>query len=350
MKRILVLLLTVLLLSGCGAAESAQPTTVPTIAPTEATTVPTTEPKRREDMRIFISLPQEDAHWQAAGEDLAMLLQNLCYQVTLSYGNNDPMEQAQQLEQAITEGVDCILLSPVDSASLAEIGFLAQAQGIPIVAYDRLLMDTEAVQYYVSYDYKAMGRAMAEHIVEKTAPDTAEKPLTIEFFMGAPEDHSALLLYNGILEVLQPYLEQGKLVAKSGRTAFEDTCTLENDATAVEKAMADYLQDSYKKTRPDIVCTVSDAFAQSCINAIEARKRELPLITGLGATEAGLANIEAGKQSFTVETDLYLLDEKCVALVDAILWGKEPELNDTENIHNNAITVPAYLCEFTVKP
>ncbi|MBR4864429.1 MAG: sugar-binding protein [Oscillospiraceae bacterium] len=350
MKRILVLLLALLLLAGCGAQPPAETTVPTTEAATEATTVATTEPKRREDMQIFISLPAEDARWQAAGEDLLMLLQNLCYQVTLSYGEGDAMTQAQQLTEAIETGVDCILLAPVDSAALSEVGALALEQGIPMIAYDRMVMDTEAVQYYVSYDYKAMGRAMAEHIVEKADPDTAEKPLTIEFFMGAPEDHSAFLVYAGVMEVLQPYLEAGKLVTKSGRTAFEDTCTLENDAAAVEKAMRTYLQEDYKGTRPDIICTANDDFVAACITAIEARKRELPLFTGIGATEAGLANLEAGKQSFTVETDLYLLDEKTVSLVDAVLWDKEPELNDTENTHNNAATIPSYLCEFTAKP
>ena len=350
MKRILVLLLAVLLLTGCGTAAPVETTTAPTTQPTEVTTVPTTQPKTRGDMQIFISLPQEDAHWKAAGEDLLMLLENLCYQVTLAYSDNDPLTQASQLEEVMNQGVDCILLAPVDSASLTDVGFLAQEQNIPIVSYDRLLMDTEAVQYYVSYDYKAMGRAMAEHIVEKAGVETAEKPLTIEFFMGTPEDHSAFLVYSGVMEVLLPYLEQGTLVANSGRTSFEDTCTLDNDAAAVEKAMTGYLQNYYKGTRPDIVCTASDDFAQSCITAIEARKRQLPLITGLGATDTGIANIESGKQTFTTETDLFLLDEKAVALVDAILWDKEPELNDTENTHNNAITVPAYLCDFTIMP
>jgi putative multiple sugar transport system substrate-binding protein len=350
LKKILVLFLALVLLSGCGAQAPVETTVPTTEAPTEATTVPTTEPKRREDMEIFVSLPIEDGRWQAAGEDLLMLLQNLCYQVTLSYAKGDALTQAQQLEEAIEKGVDCILLAPVDSAALSEVGSLAMEQNIPMIAYDRMVMDTEAVLYYVSYDYKAMGRAMAEHIVEKAAPDTAEKPLTIEFFMGAPEDQSAFLLYSGIMEVLQPYLEAGKLVAKSGRTAFEDTCTLENDAAAVEKAMRSYLQDDYKGTCPDIVCTASDDFVTACITAIEARKRELPLLTGIGATEEGLANLDAGKQSFTVETDLYLLDEKAVALVDAVLWDKDPELNDTENTHNNAAIIPSYLCEFTVKP
>ena len=349
MKRILVLFLALLLLAGCGAQPPAE-TTVATTEATEATEPPTTEPRRREDMQILISLPKEASPWKEAGEDLLMLLENLCYRVTLSYCDGDSLTQAQQLEEAIQNNFDCILLAPVDSAALAETCNLALEQNIPIIAYDRMVMDTEAVQYYIAFDYKAMGRAIAEHIVEKTAPDTAEKPLTIEFFMGAPEDNSAFLLYAGVMEILQPYLEEGKLVAKSGRTAFEDTCVLENDAAAVEKAMRSYLQDYYKGTRPDIVCTASDAFAAACITAIEARKRELPLITGVGATEAGLANIDAGKQSFTVETDLYLLDEKAVALVDAILWGKEPELNDTENTHNNAATIPSYLCEFTVKP
>lgn len=348
MKRILALLVaTVLLLAGCGAEKAVQ-----TTAPTEASTVPAeTEPKQksREEMHIFISLPEEeDSRWQRAGADLEMLLRNLFYQVTLRYAKSDAAEQARQLAEALEAGVDCILLAPVDPVTLTEVCATAEEMGVPLVSYDRMVTDTEHLDYYVSYDYRTIGVEMGNHIVEKAALDTAEKPLTVEFFMGAPEDNRALLLYLGILEVLQPYLEEGKLLANSGRTAFEDICTVDGTAGSVEEAFRSYLQDHYRRTRPDIICTASDAFADACIRVLEEKKLEIPLITGVGGTEAGLANVQGKKQSFTVTLALEPLDEACVSLIDAVLTGKEPELNDRESCHNNAKVVPAFLCSHTV--
>ncbi len=349
MKRILALMGAILLLL-CGCAGEAPAET--SVATTEAvTTVPTeTVPKKktRDQMHIVISLPDEaDPHWQKAGEDLQLLLENLTYQVTLCYSNNDADRQTQLLEQALQTGVDCILLAPVDSVALSHFCDTAFEQGVPVVTYERPVLYTEGVRYHVSYDYAAMGREMGAYIVQQTSPDTAETPLTAEFFMGAPEDNNAIDLYTGILEVLTPYLEAGTLTVRSGRINFEDVCTLDPDAEAVEKAFRSYLQEHYSNSRPDILITGSDDFADACIRVLDERKRELPLITGIGGTEAGIANTEQGKQHFTVTMDLELLDEKCVELVDAFLNQKEPETN-SDGFYNSAVTIPAYFCNYCV--
>lgn len=349
MKRILALMGAILLLlCGCAGEAPAETSVATTEAVTAAPTETAPQKKTRDQMHIFISLPDEaDPHWQKAGEDLQMLLQNLTYQVTLSYSNNDAGAQEQLLEQALQEGVDCILLAPVDSVALSHVCNIAFEQAVPVVTYDRPVLYTQGVRYHVSYDYAAMGKEMATHIVEKSALDTAETPLTIEFFMGAPEDNNALLLYSGIMEVLAPYLEAGMLTINSGRTDFEDVCTPDRDTGTVEETFQSHLQEHYKGSRPDIICTASDDFADACIRVLEARKQELPLITGIGATELGISNTQQGKQHFTVATDMELLDEKCVELVDAFLNQKEPETN-TNGFYNNAVTVPAYLCLHSV--
>lgn len=352
-KCILLLLALAVLLTGCSSASPA-PTTEETTVPTETTTAPTeTEPvvKSREDTKILISLPEEnDPHWSSAGQDLQMMLQNLFYQVSLVYAGGDPLQQAQQLEEAIENGTDCLIVAAVDPTTLMDSMALAAEEDVLVVAYDRMLMDTEAVDYYVSYDYKAMGVALGQHIVAEKALDSLDGSLSIEFFMGSPEDNNALLLYTGIMEVLQPYLESGVLVSQTGRTAFEDTCVVDWDRKTVEESLRGYLSEYYRKGAPDILCTVSDDFAAACIAVMEEKKPNAnALITGLGATEEALLNLETGKQSVTVSTDLLALDEKCTLLVDAVLTGKVPELNDTENCHNNVKVVPAWLCDFSLQ-
>lgn len=351
-KYIAMLLGVVLLLTGCN-SQAAQ--TVPTTTPTtEVTTAPTetTAPviKPRQETRIYISMPDEsDPYWNKAGNDLLMLLQNLQYQATLGYAQGDAREQAAQLEEALNQGADCLIVAAVDTAALTHVGDLALEKKVPIVAYDRLLMDTEAVTYYVSYDYKGMGVAMGQHIAQQVGLDnlSTDSAVTIEFFMGSPDDSSAFSFYKGIMEVLQPYLESGTLVCKTGRTAFEDTCVIGGDPELVRTRLTAYLKESYRGSAPTIICTVSDDLADMCIQVLEEKKvRTLPLITGCGFTDAGYLNILNGKQSMTFSTNLLELNEQCMQLVDDLLTGKTPQVNETADCHNNAHIVPAWLCGF----
>lgn len=337
-----------LLFVGCTAAS--EPTEPPQTTAPATTAAPTTEPtgpKDREDTRLAILLPEEET-WAAAGEDLQMLLQNLHYQVELLYAGADAWEQAQQLTD-VMERADGIIIAPVESAALTEVCLQVKEKALPLFSYDRLLMDTEAVSYYVSFDYRKIGATLARQVIAETNLDTmTEGTLTVELFMGSPEDSSALQLYMGIMDELQPYFDKGLLVTPSGRVAFEDTCVQEWDSQVVAEAFTGYLQEYYKKGAvPDIICTVSDSFAAAC-NEVLARRnaKTQPLITGLGGTEAARAAIAGGKQLVSVATDLYQLNERLVETVDAVMTGKEPQINDRESCHNNAITVPAYLLEF----
>ena len=279
-----------------------------------------------------------------------MLLENLSYNVTLSYAGAEVSEQVSQLTDAITNGADCLIVAAVDGAALTQVGQLALQEGVILVAYDRLIMDTEAVSYYASFDYTAMGVALGEHIVQNKSLDTLKEgeSLTIEFFMGPPEDSSAFAMYRGIMQVLQPYLESGALISKTGRVDFEDTCIADWNPSLVTEAMKEYLSEFYRRgAAPDIICAVSDGFANACIRVLTEKKvKTMPLITGMGGSETGFANILAGTQSVTITTDMYILNEKCMALVDAVLTGNVAPVNDTENCHNNAWVVPAYLCDF----
>ena len=353
-KYVALLVCTLLVLAGCAARESQElPSTQATETSVPQTTAAATQPtvKSREETNIWILLPDEQSlRWREAGEDLQMLLSNLCYPVQLAYAGSDAREQARQMTDAIDQGADCLIVAPVESAALMQAQQAAAESGIPVFSYDRLLMDAEAVSYYVSFDYRAIGVAIGQHIVTERALDlvSEENALTIEFFMGSPEDNNALLLYRGIMDALRPYLEKGILVSKSGRTAFEDTCMVDWDPQVAEDSLKSYMGEYYGGKSPDILCTVSDDFAAACARVLaDAGIRQMPLITGMGATEEGVQNVTDGVQSMTVQTDLYQLDDRCVQLVDDVLSGKEPELNDTENCNNNVKTVPAYLCEFS---
>jgi len=199
-----------------------------------------------------------------------------------------------------------------------------------VVALDRMLVYSDVAAVCVAMDRFAAGRQMAHYIIKNTKP-SPEAPKTIEFFMGPPEDNSAIWLYEGVMDVLKPFLESGSLVCKSGRVSFEDTCTL-GDLLQMGKSHCDaLLLSTYKKTRPDILCCAADALAEGCIQSLEENPKQLgevrPIITSVGASPETVKRIVEGKQTMSVYCDPGVLTRQCAKLVDLLLAGKPlPEL------------------------
>ena len=277
-------------------------------------------------------------------------LEALGYMVMDQFAENDSDRQVSQIESFIEQQVDCLVIAAVDSYDLTEVEAKAKEAGIPIIAYDRLLMDTDAVSYYATFDNKGVGRAIGETIVAQAGLEEVRKAgdyRTIEFFMGSPDDNNAVMLYDGLMEVLQPYLDDGTLVCRSGRVSFEDTCILRWSQEMAQKNCEKYLNRYYQTEDLDICASAFDKFSYGCISALEEAgytEENWPVISGQDAEIEACKYILDGKQSFTVYKDARLLAEKCVTMVNAVCLGTKPEINDTEQYHNNVIAVPSYLC------
>jgi putative multiple sugar transport system substrate-binding protein len=174
--------------------------------------------------------------------------------------------------------------------------------------------------------------------------NNTDKPVTIEFLMDAPEDHNALLFYQGVMEQLQPYLHTGVLKCLSGRTAFEDACIPEETVSAASDRCFGYLTEFYTAAAPDVLCCASDTLAAGCIDALESFGLELgeqwPLITGCGATQEGLENISSGHQSISFHTDLDAQVKDCVQWVLAAIEGEELIADE---VSNGTVQVPCKL-------
>lgn len=349
MKRILIGLLCLMLalpLWGCK-KEASEPTTVET---TLETTVPQeTEEPARERMLLGISLPDESERWTAEGQALSAGLEDLGYQVMLNYAGGLARNQVEQLQTMIDSGAKCLVIAAVDSAELLAVEQAAKEKGITVIAYDRLLMDTDAVDAYIGFDYYAVGEYMGTRIVEDMALEEASEPYTIEFFMGSPEDNNALLQYEGVMSVLQPYLDSGVLVCLSGRTAFEDCCFVDSSQADAYSYCESYLTDYYIDETLDICCAATDPLAAGCVEALENggyTEENWPYITGSGGEKSAKQRIVAGKQAMTVGMDTVLLAQRCVKLVDGVLFTGYVELAEPQSRHNNVQDVPTYLIEF----
>lgn len=344
-KRLLLSVLSlvlIMLLAACGSDTDSQQTT------TEATV-----PLPRQDRCVGVCLPEQSDAWTATGNQLQTQLTALGYQVDLVYGDGTAKTQNRLLLELIDRNIDCLVTAPVDSAAMAEAESAALSRNIPILSYGALLMDTEAVAGYICYDYQEMGASIARYIEETFSLSTAEKEnrsYTVELFMGAPKDYNAVLLHRGIMSVLEPYLTAGVLECKSRRTAFEDSCVAEWSQLSAEKACAGRLTSSYGDTAPDICICASDSIAAGVITALEKAgipAESMPIVTGNGATEKGLANLAAGKQVLTVRTDPADPAIACCAMVDMVLFGVKPDFA-VNAVYNNVTNVPTALCGFTL--
>lgn len=331
---------------GCGGGNSAQTDAPAADAGTEAPAA-----ADQEGGKIGVAMPtQSSERWIKDGDNMKGKLEALGYEVDLQYAEDDVQMQVSQIENMIASGSQCLVIAAVDAGALTTVEAQAKEAGIPIIAYDRLLMDTDAVSYYASFDNEGVGTAIGEYV--KTAKDLdaareAGESYTIEFFMGSPDDNNAVLLHKGVMGVLQEYLDDGTLVCKTGRTSFEDTCILRWSQETAQQWCENYLTGFYADEDLDIACTAFDGFAYGVKAALQGAgytADNWPLITGQDAELMACKNILDGTQTASIFKNTSLLADKCVTMVEAVMKGAEPEINDTTTYDNNVVVVPSYLC------
>ncbi len=301
---------------------------------------------------IGIAMPtQSSERWINDGANMKAQLEALGYEVQLQYAEDDPQTQVSQVEGFVAQQVDCLVIAAIDGGPLVPVEEQAKAAGIPVIAYDRLLKDTDAVKYYASFDNEGVGTAIGQYIKDAKdleAARAAGESYTIEFFMGSPDDNNAVLLHKGIMGVLEEYLNDGTLVCKTGRTSFDDTCILRWSQETAQQMCENYLSGYYADEPLDIACSAFDGFSYGIRSALESAGYTVgenwPLITGQDAELMAVKNIISGHQTMSIYKDTRLLAEKCVGMVNAVLSGTEPEINDTTTYNNNVLVVPSYLC------
>ena len=335
-KKLLSVLLSATLvasmLAGCGQAA----------APAEEAA-----PAAANGKKVAVAMPtQSSERWINDGGNMKKQLEALGYEVDLQYAEDDVQAQVSQIENMIAAGANCLVIAAIDSSALVNVEAQAKNAGIPVIAYDRLLMDTDAVSYYATFDNKGVGTAIGAYIVEHTDL-TPDDPKTIELFMGSPDDNNAHMLYAGLMEQIQPFLDDGSLVCLSGQLDFDSNCTLRWDQQTAMKRCEDILTGFYADRDLDIVAAAYDGLSYGCMSALEGAgytDANWPLITGQDAELMATKHIISGKQTMSIYKDTRLLASKCVTMVQAVLEGAEPEINDTEQYNNGKITVPSYLC------
>jgi putative multiple sugar transport system substrate-binding protein len=220
--------------------------------------------------------------------------------------------------------------------------------GIPVIAYDRLIRDSENVDYYATFDNFQVGVLQASYIEEALELATTEGPYTIELFGGSPDDNNAYFFYDGAMSVLQPYIDAGKLTVASGQVGMDQVSTLRWSGSTAQARMDNLLSAYYSDGRVDAVLSPYDGISIGIISSLKgvgygADDLPMPVITGQDAEVPSVKSIVAGEQTATVFKDTRELARVTVDMVTAALADEEVPVNDTETYENGVKVVPSYL-------
>ncbi len=330
------------------AEEEAAPAAEEEAAPADDAAAEEAAPAAAAGQKVGVSMPTKDLQrWNQDGENMQKELEAAGYEVDLQYASNDVQTQLSQVENMISSGCNVLVIAAIEGSSLGEALDMAKESGIPVIAYDRLLMDSDAVSYYATFDNYMVGTVQGTYVKDTLDLDNAEGPFNIEFTAGDPGDNNAGYFFNGAMDVLKPYIESGKLNVVSGQKTFDEVATptwsTETAQSRAENILSSFYADG---TNVDVWLCSNDSTALGVENALAANYNgTYPIITGQDCDIENTKNMIAGKQSMSVFKDTRTLASQVVKMVGQILTGATVDVNDTETYNNNVITVPSYLCE-----
>ena len=314
-----------------------------------------------EDILVGVAMPTETSErWIADGDAVKSQLEDLGYEVDLQFANDDIPRQQQQLDQMITNGADILIVASIDGTALATQLDNAASKGIPVIAYDRLINGTKNVDFYVTFDNYNVGVQQAQSLLQGLGyldadgkeTDLADKKI-IEVFAGSPDDNNAGFFFNGAMDTLKPYLEDGRLTIGSGQKDFDTVSTLRWDPAVAQKRMEDLLTSNYDggSKQLDGVLSPYDGLSRGIITALENAgygstiEEGLPVVSGQDAEIASVKMIADGVQYATIFKDTRKLAAQAVTAAESFADGDKPEANDTETYDNGEKVVPSFLLE-----
>lgn len=318
--------------------------------------------------KVGISMPTKSLErWNRDGSYLEEQFKGKGCSVELTYSDNKIDQQVKDIENLIADKVDLLVVAAIDGESLSNVLNTAKSANIPVISYDRLIMNTDAISYYVSFDNYKVGQLQGQFVIDKLGlkPDDKSKSYNIEFTAGDPADNNATFFFNGAMDTLKPYIDAGILKIPSGQKTFQQVATQSWDTKNAMNRMQNILASYYSngKTQLDVALCSNDSTALGVTQAIgsDYKGSNTPIITGQDGDEANLANIIDGKQSMTVYK---AVANEAVATLDigmAMLAGQKPDESliksagwkfdcsyDTKSYDNKKGIVPSYLLVPTV--
>lgn len=306
--------------------------------------------KKNKDGKVDIGivLPTKDEpRWTQDETRFKDALKDTDYSVQILFSQGDSAKEKANVDSLIAKGIKVLIICPQDGAAAAASAEAAKAAGVKVISYDRLITDTDAVDYYVSFDSIAVGAAQAQYLVDHAS---GEKGQPLNLYAGAASDNNAFLFFQGAWSVLQPKIADGtfKVVNSSEAVKLKDKAELTRDEQAkiigqvttnwdfnVAKTLASSnLTKATKADKGDVlVLAPNDGTARSIADTFKADKDITSyVISGQDAEKASVQYIIDGLQSMTVFKDVRTLVTDAIATATSILEDQTP---DAAGVTNN---------------
>jgi putative multiple sugar transport system substrate-binding protein len=298
---------------------------------------------------VAISMPtKSSARWIDDGNNMVKYFKEKGYKTDLQYADDDIPNQLAQIENMVTKGAKVLVIAAIDGTTLSDVLQKAADKGVKVIAYDRLIKGSKNVDYYATFDNFQVGVLQASYIEQALGLKSGKGPFNIELFGGSPDDNNAFFFYNGAMSVLKPYIDSGKLVVRSKQLGMDKVSTLRWDGAVAQARMDNLLSAYYTNAHVDAVLSPYDGLSIGIISSLKGvgygtPKSPMPVVTGQDAEVQSVKSILKKEQTSTVFKDTRELAKVTVAMVDAMLSNKKPEVNDTKTYNNGVKVVPSYL-------
>lgn len=282
----------------------------------------------QDDITIGLSMDNlRLERWQHDRDIFVEKAEEMGAEVLVQSANGDDMVQLSQAENLITQGIDVLVVVPHNGKVMGSIVREAHANDVPVLAYDRMLMDCE-VDYYLSFDNVRVGELQAEFLVERQPEG--------KYFMlgGSPTDNNAKLFRQGQMNVIQPYVDEGKIEIVGDQWAKD---WLPQEALGIiENALTANNNDI------DVIVASNDSTAGGAIQALEEQglAGEV-LVSGQDADLAACQRIVEGTQTMTIYKPIQNLATRGAEIAVKMANGEEIETNGA--INNGEYDVPSVL-------
>ena len=298
---------------------------------------------------VAVSMPtKSSARWIADGDNMVKYLKEKGYSTDLQYADDDIPNQLAQIENMVTKQPKVLVIAAIDGTTLTDVLKKAHDAGVKVIAYDRLIKGSPNVDYYATFDNFQVGVLQAQSIVDKLGLKAGKGPFNIELFGGSPDDNNAFFFYDGAMSVLNPYLKSGKLVVRSKQMGMDKVGTLRWDGAVAQARMDNLLSAYYGKDKVNAVLSPYDGLSIGILSSLKGvgyctAQQACPVVSGQDAEIPSVKSILRGEQYSTIFKDTRELAKVTVSMIDAMMSGKQPEINDTKTYNNGVKVVPSYL-------
>lgn len=279
------------------------------------------------DDKLKIGLSVSDLtleRWQHDRDFFVEKAEELGAEVVVQSANGDEAEQLSQIQNMLSQGIDVLVIIAINSDSLSTVVEQANAEGVPVLAYDRLINGAD-IAAYVSFDNVRVGEMQAEYLVNL-------QPTGNYFLMGgSPTDNNAKMFREGQMNIIQPLVDKGDI------TIVGDQWAKDWDANEALKIMENAL--TANKNKIDVVVASNDNTAGGAIQALDAQGLAgKVLISGQDADLAGVQRIAEGLQTMTVYKPIQAIAEKSAEI--AVKLGKKEDVTANDTVNNGKKDVP----------